>query len=105
LIGSAYAGDFPYHIALFLAADLPRVIGIALTDSLPVIALPLREQVIPVALQRVYARAYAKNSVALQIWRDDGYHDEKLPFPSLMSQDDRTAAQAAVKSWAAKLST
>ncbi len=92
-----------YHVAIFLPGDAVRVVTIAFEQPLSRIALPLREDVIPLETQLAYERAYQQTLSAWHIQHEDGYTAAGLPFPSTLSDAQREAALAAVAAWQAKL--
>jgi hypothetical protein len=93
----------PYHVAVYLPGDAVRVVTIDLGAALPRIALPLRGEVIPLALMDAYQHGYRQNTTAWHIDRDDGYGEDNLPFPSLLADAHRAEAIAAVAAWKSEL--
>jgi len=93
-----------YHVAIFLPGDAVRIVEINFEQSLSRIALPLREDVIPLETQQAYERAYQQSLSAWHIQHEDGYIIANLPFPSTLSEAQRDSALAAVEIWKQKLS-
>jgi hypothetical protein len=91
----------PYHVAIFLPSL--RVVEIGFDQPLVRIALPLRADVVPVDLQDAYTVAYQRTTMAWHIQHDNRYTEADLPFPSLLSDDQRRSALAAVNSWQTEL--
>lgn len=73
LVNAPLAADFPYHIAIFLPDDPVRIIGIFFEQALSRIALPLREEVVPVELHSAYQRAYRQTNIAWHIQHEGRY--------------------------------
>ncbi len=88
-----------YHVAIFLPGDAVRVIEIAFEQALSRIALPLREDVVPVEVQQAYERAYQQTMTAWHIQHEDNYTPEHLPFPSTLTDSQRRTALEAVANW------
>lgn len=95
--------SFPYHVAVHLSDQMPRLIGIEFAESLKRCAIPLRAEVIPVELQPAYDHAYRQTSLAGHIQADVRYSEDSLPFPSLLTADQRTRIFQAVGAWQQKL--
>lgn len=90
---------YPYHVALLMPGLGVRVIGILWGAALPRVALPLRAEVQAVELQEAYATAYRQTNLAWHIRHERRYTEDDLPFPTLLSGDERDAALAAVTQW------
>jgi hypothetical protein len=103
LVEHALTLRHPYYAAVFLPADAPRIIPMKIGEALKRIALPLRDDVLAVELQQVYDTAYREATIAAQIAARDGYIPNSLPFPSLLTEEERGAALDAVQRWQAKL--
>jgi hypothetical protein len=94
---------FPYHIAIYLPADQPRIISIEFDTPIKRFALPLRNEVLGVDPQPLYDQAYQQASIALQLQKDNRYREEDLPFPSLLTNEQRQQFLATVTAWRTQL--
>lgn len=94
--------SYPYHLALHLPDDT-RLIGLEYGQPLKSFALPLHNEVIVVDTQAVYRAAYQQASIAAQIEEGKGYSEDKLPFPSLLTLNQRRDAIKTVNEWQASL--
>jgi hypothetical protein len=94
---------YPYHIAVFMPGDSPRFIGVDFDQTIKRVALPLHGEVVPIELQAAYDDAYRKVSIAGQIEDELSYVEDRLPFPSLLSDEQRQQLLQAVHSWREKL--
>jgi hypothetical protein len=103
LVSSPLAADSPYHIAIFLPDDGVRIINVEFEQSLSRIALPLRGEVVPVELHPVYQRAYQQTTSAWHIQHEGRYTEGDLPFPSLLTGEQRQAVLEVAQAWQAKL--
>jgi Protein of unknown function (DUF4058) len=92
-----------YHYAIYLPHDSPRVIGIHYGETLKRMALPLRGEVIPLELQPAYDTTYQTPSIAALILNNDHYREDLLPFPTLLTEDQRRAAWEKVTTWKQEL--
>lgn len=95
--------EYPYHIVVHLSDDLPYFWGIRLNEAPKVFALPLRGEILRVDLNAAYRQAYIDLSIADQILDEKAYHLDSLPFPSLLSEEERKDLLAKVEAWKAKL--
>jgi hypothetical protein len=93
----------PYLMVVYLPETWPRVIHAGLNQPLKRLALPLRADVIPVELQSAYDEAYRSAAVAGQILNANGYGESELPFPSLLTDDQRQMALDRVAEWQTQL--
>jgi hypothetical protein len=89
----------PYHIAVFMPSEAPRVIALDFDAPLKRFALPLIDAVLGVELQAAYETAYREATIAPQILDNNHYASDGLPFPTLLSDDQRAACFAAVQAW------
>jgi hypothetical protein len=89
----------PYHIAVHLPAERPRIIGVTFEAPLKRCALPLRSEVVGIEAQAAYDHAYREASIAAQIAGERGYKPENLPFPSLVTADQVQALMTRVEAW------
>jgi hypothetical protein len=92
-----------YHYAIYLPQDSPRVIGIHYGEALKRMALPLRGEVIPLELQAAYDESYQMTSIPAQILDNDHYREDLLPFPTLLTEDQRREAWEKVTIWKQEL--
>ena len=99
LLAHEIAGQYPYHVVIFIPTQNPHFIGINSGDTLARIALPLRAEAIPMTLQSAYSAAYQQSAIAGQLLADDAYQESRLPYPSTMTDTQRATALAAVGSW------
>lgn len=94
----------PYHVAIYLPwQSSPLMIEIGWADRLKRIAIPLREDVVPVELQDAYTNAYEVSTIAVQMNDEGHYQEDNLPFPSLLTDEQRQDALAAVEAWKKRL--
>lgn len=92
-----------YHIAVYLPHQWPRVVYSNFGQPLKRIALPLRAEVIAVELQKAYDHAYQMAATAGHIRKEKQYTLEGLPFPSLLTDEQRQSALQAVDAWQKQL--
>jgi hypothetical protein len=90
---------FAYHIAIYLPHQLPRVIGMKFGEVIKPFALPLRQEVLLVEAQSAYENAYRTSVIGAQIRHDGRYTEADLPFPTLLTSEQRSDALAAVEQW------
>lgn len=103
LVDDRLVEQYAYHMAVFLPGRSPRFIGMEFEEPFKRLALPLREEVLPVDLQQVYEAAYREGGIPGLIWNENRYRPEDLPFPSLLSNEQRRATLEAVQNWLADL--
>jgi hypothetical protein len=103
LVEAAIPPDWLYHIALHLRDGELRLIGMNFGQPIKRFALPLLGAILPVALQPLYDQAYQAVATAGRLYSDDRYTDGDLPFPSLLTVEQRQSALATVKNWSARL--
>jgi hypothetical protein len=94
---------YPYHIAVHLPENGTHIIGNYFDQPLKRFALPLRREVIAVETHTAYEAAYQGQGIANQIQDDGNYTDEKLPFPSSLTPQERQKVLEQVKQWREKL--
>jgi hypothetical protein len=92
-----------YHYAVSLPEQPARYIGCDFLTPLKRVAIPLREQVVPLDPQPTYDAAYRQVLLAGHILRETEYEADYLPQPSLISVPQRRFAQEQVKMWKARL--
>jgi hypothetical protein len=90
---------YPYHVAVFMPGENTHIIFNNLDEALKRCAIPLRNEVVGVDLQRAYNRGYQESLIAPQLENETNYHEEHLPFPSLLTDSQRESALAAVHDW------
>jgi hypothetical protein len=95
----------PYHYAVYLAVQEAVYIGCDFLTPLKRVAIPLREEVVPLDPQPTYDAAYRQVLLAGHILREMEYQTDYLPQPSLVTVSQRKAAQEQVKAWKARLGT
>jgi uncharacterized protein DUF4058 len=100
---NAMTAAYPYHISILLPGAGVRVAGVQWGQPLSRIALPLRDAVVPVELHDAYTGAYRQNTTAWHLQHDSHYSEDQLPFPSLLTAEQRGEALAAVHTWQAEL--
>ena len=103
LIANPIATKFPYHTVIHLKTRERRFIGMSLNEKLTSFALPLRSEIVPVELDSIYREAYIEVSISKQMLRANHYTEDNLPFPSLLSEDERKDLLAKVEAWKAAL--
>ena len=103
LLESSIVADAPYHIAVFIPGEYPRIIPIEFGEKLKRWALPLLGDVIAVDLQDSYDWAYQQGQIAPQIENNKHYTLDNLPFPTLLTDAQIQNSLEAVKLWREKL--
>ncbi|MBZ0320960.1 MAG: DUF4058 family protein [Anaerolineae bacterium] len=91
--------QYPYHIAVFIPGETPRILPMRWDAPLKRFALPLLEDGIAVNLQQAYDSAYRKSMIAPQLEWNDIYATLALEFPSLFNDDEMTQITQAVTHW------
>lgn len=103
LLVTSLVEENPYHIAIYLPGTLPRVLVSDFETPLKPFALPLRGEVVRVETQSAYDRAYQRGAVAGLIEGDNQYIADSLPFPTTLTDEQRTNALTAVDHWRTEL--
>jgi Protein of unknown function (DUF4058) len=103
LFDHTHTRRFAYHTAVFIPADAIYLYLGDFGEALKSIALPLRNEVLGIHLQNAYNVAYRDALIADQIERKTHYLQEALPFPSLLTDEQREGAFKAVSAWQAEL--
>jgi hypothetical protein len=103
LLQDVLASTYAYHAAIYIPGDLPRILGVDYGQPLKRLALPLRNEVIGVEIQAAYDIAYQQVATAAHIDNDNGYIEDELPFPSLLTSDQRTDAVQVASQWKYRL--
>lgn len=99
LIRDTVADAYAYHIAVHLPRERARFIGIDLHESLKPFALPLQNEVLVVETQAAYDEAYHESLMAGHIDKEIKYAEAELPFPSLITSQQKHDASKAVQHW------
>jgi hypothetical protein len=89
----------PYHVAIFIPGHGLRVVPMTLQEPFKRIAMPLREEIIPIDLHKLYEQSYREMGLAALIEEEDRYKDEYLPYPSLLTDEAHDEALKAVRAW------
>lgn len=103
LVNDPLADGYPYHVAVHLHDQAPRLIGMAFGEPLKRCAIPLQGDVVPVELETAYRHAYQHPILALHIHNEIGYSMDDLPFPSLLTYEQKQGLGAAVAAWQIEL--
>jgi len=99
LVEHPIATESPYHAAAFIPEHGVWIVPMALREPFKRIALPLRNNALPLDLQDVYSTAYQELGLAIVLWNEGIYTLDHLPFASLLTQAERDEALAAVQTW------
>jgi len=94
---------YPYHTSIYLPGDSPRLLGCAFDHALSPFALPLHEQVVSVHPAAAYRAAYQVRAIASQIDSEQHYSFDAIPFPSLLTEEQRSDVMLRVHDWRAQL--
>ena len=86
-----------------LPDELPRVLVNGFDEPLKPFALPLRGEAIRTESQSAYDIAYQRGAIAGLIQHEVGYAEDTLPFPSMLTDEQRQACLTAVQEWQAQL--
>lgn len=99
LIDSHLVNLYMYHYAIHLPRQGTRMIGIDFGEAAKPFAVPLREEIVTADVQDAYTRGYVGMNVPIQLYYEDRYNANDLPFPSLLSTEQREQALAALQAW------
>jgi hypothetical protein len=91
--------QFPYHVAIYIPGHGLRVVPMALNEPFKRIALPLAQHALALDLFMVYRNAYEGMGLADLMLTEGFYTLDHLPFASLLTQEERNEALAAVQAW------
>ena len=91
----------PYHVALHEPGSAPRVIVSGIRQQLPAINLPLRAMYVD--LQAIYTCAYRNCGIASLLSSEVKYMPDALPYPTLLTDQQKQAAVEAVSAWRGEL--
>jgi hypothetical protein len=94
---------YPYHTAIYLPGEMPRILENSFEDILKPFALPLGGEVLRVEPQQAYNRAYQRGVIAGLIMDEDRYTESELPFPSTLTDTQKETALQAIEAWQAQL--
>lgn len=103
LVNDPLVDSYPYHVAVHLHDQAPRLIGMAFGEPLKRCAIPLQGDVVPVELETAYRHAYQHPVLALHIHNEIGYSMDDLPFPSLLTYEQKQGLGAAAAAWQIEL--
>jgi hypothetical protein len=92
-----------YHLAIHRPEQGTQVVGVAYGQPLPIVELPLHDIALPSKTGAAYRRAYRSRVLAVQVQARDGYRLSELPFPSLLSDEQKQGALAATEEWKREL--
>ena len=95
--------EHPYHMAIYLPDDNPRVLVSKFDARLQPFALPLRGEAIRTDPQLAYDIAYRRGAIAGLIHHETDYSLDALPFPSTLTKSQLSNALEAVHRWQAQL--
>ncbi|MBL8134748.1 MAG: DUF4058 family protein [Anaerolineae bacterium] len=93
-----------YHVAFHLFDQPARVSTIDCLEAIGRIAVPLRGEVIALDLGDAVSGAYRSAVLARHILRETDYAPDALPFPSLVTSEQRADLSARIASWRSELS-
>lgn len=95
--------SYPYNTIIFIPAESPRVIVCEFNRPLKPCAVPLVSEVVVVNLQSAYDRGYYEAMIAPQIYHTLAYDPLRIPFPTLLTEQQRQEAIQAVETWQKEL--
>lgn len=99
LLMNSLTQSYAYHVAIFIVGEQARVVGMGVLSPLVRIALPLRGEVAPIALQMAYDHAYRLVNVAWHIEHETRYSETNLPFASRLTDVQRQHVLQTVNQW------
>lgn len=99
LLDTGLATNHAYHVAIFLPARSPRIIGMDVDYPLKRIAIPLRGEVIGLELQSAYTDAYQLATIAGHIDHEGHYTADHLPYPTLLTETQKAIAIDLARTW------
>lgn len=97
------AETYAYHIAIYMADQPPRFIGMNYGEALKRFALPLRHEVVGVETQLAYDNAYQQAYIGSHLEIDHHYAASEIPFPSLLTDAQIRKAVETVAKWREEL--
>lgn len=100
---NSITAHYPYHLALFVPHQAIWVLGIEFNARLNRFALPLRGEVMPTELHQAYEQAYVRARLAWHIQHEGRYGEDHLPFPSLLTSEQRERLLKQVEVWKSEL--
>jgi hypothetical protein len=103
LLSDARTFSFPYHYAIYLPGQKSGYISGQVLTPLKRLAVPLRQQVVPLEPQPNYDAAYRQVLLAGHILRETDYQPEHLPQPGLLTPGQRAQALEQVAAWKTQL--
>jgi len=105
LLNSGLVRAHPYHIAVYLPDEQPRVLVSNLDQPLHPFALPLRGEAIRTDPQSAYDIAYRRGAIAGLIHHETDYALDALPFPTTLTKSQIAMLLASVQAWQETLKT
>lgn len=92
-----------YHAAVFIPGEITRIVEMPFDAPLKRIAIPLRQEVVPVDMQAIYDTAYYDHFIARQILSRGDYVESELPFPSTLTETQRQVCKDTLQRWQSAL--
>lgn len=92
-----------YATVVYPPDEPPYLFGSGFDQPLRVFGLPLDNTALRIETQRIYEHAYQSAGIASQIIFEGGYTEAALPFPSLLTEDQRADVMAKVRAWKTEL--
>jgi len=99
LIDHPITATSPYHVAIFIPGHGLRIVPMALNARFKRIAIPLRDDILPLDLHALYEHTYQEMALAALINEENRYMSTSLPFPTLLTDQQRDEALEAVRAW------
>lgn len=103
LLPHRLAYSYPYHIAVHLPHQNPRLLLLSHGKALKPFALPLHHAALRINLQAAYDHAYRAARIAYHELNNGGYTEETLPARALLPDVERARLELAVQGWAQQL--
>lgn len=102
LVEHTFTAHHWYHVAVFIPGESLRIVPMD-DEPLKRCALPLVDDVVGVELQTAYDLAYREATIAPQIEANQHYTFDQLPFPTLLTDEQRQKAIETIHHWRAEL--
>lgn len=99
LLPHRLAYSYPYHIAVHLPHQNPRLLLMSYGKALKPFALPLHQAAIRVNVQPAYDYAYRAARIAYQELNVEGYTFDTLPTRTALPEAEILRLEAAVQGW------
>jgi hypothetical protein len=93
-----------YPVVTYLPVQSPLAYSNVYGQPLKEIVISLETSVVTADLQPVYDRAYQAATIAGHIRREGRYQEAYLPFPTLLTDEQRADALSKVAAWEQQLS-